>query len=74
MRVDFFSCWKENSMKPGGAFPISFLEIFADIHPSYRFMEIRILNFGISLDFRKEIESPEQGLWSAIQESRDGKK
>ena len=74
MRLEFFNCWTDNSMKPGGAFPISFIDIYADLHPSYRFLEIKIFNFGVSLCFRtKNKESPEQRLFRAIQEAGDKK-
>ena len=74
MRLEFFNCWLENSMKPGGTFPISFINIYADLHPSYRFLEITILNFGVSICFRtKNKESPEQRLFRAIQEEKEVK-
>jgi len=39
-------------MKDGGAFPINFLEFFADVHPSMLYFEIVILGFGISIQLK----------------------
>ncbi|MCK4825984.1 hypothetical protein KA005_60105 [bacterium] len=51
MKIEFDNYWLGNSMKDGGCFPIHLFDIYADIHPSYRFFGITILNFGISIEF-----------------------
>lgn len=53
MKIEFLNHWIGNSMKDGGIFPINFIEIYADIHPSCRYFEFTILNFGISITFKE---------------------
>ncbi len=56
MKIEFNNYWFGSSMKDGGCFPLHFLDIYADIHPSFRFFGITILNFGITLDFGRDHE------------------
>jgi len=53
MKIRFYNEWLGNSMKDGGAFPITIFDLSIDIHPSYKFLMIIILNFSIEIDFRK---------------------
>jgi len=54
MKIEFLNYWCSCSMKDGGCFPLHFLDIYADIHPSFSFFGITILNLGISIDFYKK--------------------
>ena len=51
MKLELRNEWRGNSLKDGGAFPITFLDIYADIHSGYRFFSITILNFALNVDF-----------------------
>ncbi len=51
MKIEYTNYWLGNSMKDGGCFPIHLLDVYADIHPSYRFLGITIFNFGVSIEF-----------------------
>ena len=50
MKITFWNYWEGNSMEDGGAFPITFLEIYADIHPSYKYASFAFLNFCITIE------------------------
>jgi len=51
MKITFLNYWEGNSMKDGGAFPITLIEFFADIHPSFKYVEFAFLNFSITIEF-----------------------
>ena len=50
MKISFLNYWIGSSMKDGGAFPIHLIDIYADIHPTFRYFGFTILNFGISIE------------------------
>lgn len=54
MNIEFGNHWECCSMKDGGCFPITFFEIYADIHSTYRFCNITILNFSMTIQFQKK--------------------
>ena len=54
MRIDVYNQWKSCSMGHGGCFPITVFELYADIHPTYRFLDLTILNFCFVIQFRRE--------------------
>jgi len=51
MKIEFYNYWVSCSMKDGHCFPLHLLEIYADIHPSFRFFGITLFNFGVSVEF-----------------------
>jgi len=53
MKIRFYNEWIGNSMKNGGAFPITIFEIFIEIHPTYKVLIATVLNFRIEIDFKK---------------------
>jgi len=50
MKIKFLNYWEGNSMKDGGAFPITLIEFFVDIHPSYKYVSFTILNYSIAIE------------------------
>jgi len=50
VKIKFLNYWSGNSMKDGGAFPITLIEFFVDIHPSYKYASFAILNFCIAIE------------------------
>ena len=54
MKVKVFNQWQGCTMEDGGCFPITLFEAYADIHPSYRFVDITILNFCFVIQFRRK--------------------
>lgn len=57
MKIEFFNQWTACSLRSGGAFPITVLSFYADIHNTYKFCSIMILNFGIGFNFSREDQS-----------------
>ncbi len=51
MKINFYNGWTGNSMKAGGCFPIQVFDLYFDIHPSYKIIDLTILNFTIQLEF-----------------------
>jgi len=47
MNVNIDNRWRGCSMRDGGCFPITVFEVYADIHPSYRYFEVTVLNFSL---------------------------
>ena len=56
MKIAFLNYWEGNSFKDGRYFRIHFIDIYADLHSSYRYFEITILNLGISMSFPGRIK------------------
>ena len=55
MKIEFHNEWRGNSLSDGGAFPITLVDIYADIHKSYRYFSITIFNFCLVIDFCRHI-------------------
>ena len=51
MHIKFINGWRGNSMRDGGCFPVSVIDVFMDLHPTYRVLSIAILNFFIEIHF-----------------------
>ena len=54
MKVRFYNQWNGCSMKDGGTFPITLIDINADIHPSYKTFDMTLFNFGLVIHFKKK--------------------
>ena len=55
MKIELHNEWRGNSLKDGGAFPITLINAYADIHKSYRYFSITILNFYLVFDLKEHI-------------------
>lgn len=52
-RIEFYNYWIGNSLKPGGAFPITFFELYADLNRGVRHVCIAILNFCLVINLER---------------------
>jgi hypothetical protein len=47
MEIEFYNNWVGNSLKPGGACPISVFELYLELNPGYMFLFLTIFNFSV---------------------------
>ena len=54
MEIHFYNGWLGNSMKPGGAFPVEFISLYADLNKGWRHFSITIINFCLEVSFDED--------------------
>ena len=56
MDIEFRNDWHGCSMKDGRCFPINIFDIYADIHPSFKYISFGLLNFSMVIQFKHKKE------------------